>query len=104
MAKESLQAVSDAEQIAAQTIKAAEEQGKKLIAEAKSKTNDLIAKAESEAHKKAGVLTGSADYEVKSIVKENQEKIDAEIESLESAANANKAAAKKAILEAVLKN
>ncbi len=60
MAKETMQAVSEAEKNARQTVLRAKEEGERLLADAKAQGKKLIADAEKEAAKKVEVLCGVA--------------------------------------------
>lgn len=60
MAKETMQAVSEAEKAAHQTVLHAKEESERLIAEAQAQGRKLIADAEKEAKKRADVLCGVA--------------------------------------------
>lgn len=60
MAKETMQAVSDAEKNARQTILHAKEESERLLREAEERGAKLIADAEKDAVKKVGVLCGVA--------------------------------------------
>ncbi len=60
MAKETMQAVSDAEKSAHQTVLHAKEESERLLAEAQTQGKKLIADAEKEAMKRADILCGVA--------------------------------------------
>lgn len=60
MAKDTMQAVSQAEQDARQTVLRAREEGEQLVAKAMAQGKDTIAGAVKEARKKADVLRGVA--------------------------------------------
>ena len=60
MAKETMQAVSEAEKAAHQTVLYAKEEGERLIKEAEAQGKKLLADAEKEAAKRVEVLCGVA--------------------------------------------
>ena len=60
MAKETMQAVSEAEKAAHQTVLYAKEEGERLIEEAEAQGKKLLADAEKEAAKRVEVLCGVA--------------------------------------------
>ena len=60
MAKETMQAVSEAEQAAHQTVLRAKEEGERLVKEAEEQGKKLFADAEKEAAKRVEVLCGVA--------------------------------------------
>ena len=60
MAKETMQAVNEAEKSAHQTVAHAKEESERLLADAQAQGKKLIADAEKEAKKRADVLCGVA--------------------------------------------
>lgn len=60
MAKETMQAISDAEQKARETVQRAKEEGERLVAEAAQQGRQAVQGAVKEAKKKAEVLCGVA--------------------------------------------
>ncbi len=102
MAKETVQAVSNAEENALQQLKDAQTEGEKLISGAAEKSKEIILKAAQEAHKKADVLLGSAEYELKSVKAKMHEDTVSEIEALRLKADAKKQEASSEILKLVL--
>ncbi len=102
MAKETMQAVSEAEKRARQTLLHAKEESERLVAEAKEQSKKLIADAEKEAAKKSEVLLGVARADGEKLKKQQGEKLLEEQEGLKQAAKAAEAQAVEKIREIVL--
>ncbi len=88
MAKETMQAVSEAEKSAQQTILHAKEESERLVADATEQAKKLVANAEKEAGKKADILCGVARADGEKLkVRANQETLE-EQEKMKLAAKA----------------
>ncbi len=89
MAKETMQAVSDAEKSARQTLLHAKGESEALIAQAKEQAEKLIASAKKEAAKKVEVLCGVARADAEKLKARTSEETLAEQKELrQSAENA----------------
>lgn len=90
MAKETMQAISDAEQKARQAVLNAKEEGERLVAEAKTQGEQAIKAAVKEAGKKADVLCGVARADADKLTASVKQQTLSQQESLRRGAEENR--------------
>lgn len=88
MAKETMQAVSEAEKSARQTVLRAKEESERLIAEAKEKGKKLIEDAKKDAAKKVEVLCGVTRADMEKLKERSSRETAEEQARLQQAAKA----------------
>ncbi len=102
MAKETMQAVSQAEQQAAQLVKSAQEESERAVSEASQKGAQLMANAVREAQKKTEILLGVARADGEKIRDAAQKETEETFRVLEQRASLHRDEAISAVKKIVL--
>ena len=102
MAKETMQAISDAESQARQAVLNAKEEGERLVSEAASQGEQAIAAAVKEARKKSDVLCGVARADAEKLSARVREETLSQQESLRRGAEENRGKVVDAVRKVVL--
>lgn len=102
MVKETMQAVSDAEKAARETVLRAKQEGEQMVVSAREQAKKLIADAEKEGKKKADVLCGVARADGEKLTARLLSETEQERDALRVAAKAAYPAAAEKITKIVL--